>query len=430
MKKIIAITIVFCLMMSLSIIAFGNGRDILSNSVDENFQMEYDKISSLKDDEEQIKNLIHLYFNMYNHSLKTLKPVEWDILLIENTNTDLIKEIHKYDLEYNILYNIRFKNYKNIIDFEKINIEENQAIVNLIYGADINYDHLQDVNTKIRNIKYTIKLKKSNLQWKIEAIDSDEYGAKYFKDKMKVKSLFDINESKKIAIKQALEEVKKAAIEMNKNIQNSYKNLNISEAEEGTLNGTVGIAATVSYNRDTAIEYARKYALNNAPFFYSASSDCTNFVSQCVWAGYGGWDPTGSDSVNRTRVNNKYRMTSTWYGGTGGGSSSWESVNSFYSYVKSNTGTGPRGTVYEEDKSVGSFNYSAIAKGDVLQGWPDSQNRYYHSIFISAVLKPGIPAEILYCSHSTARQDELLTKFTQWVGSGKMRGIRFNSTTY
>ena len=42
------------------------------------------------------------------------------------------------------------------------------------------------------------------------------------------------------------------------------------------------------YNRERAVEYARRWALSRNPLFENFSGiggDCTNFVSQCVYAG-------------------------------------------------------------------------------------------------------------------------------------------------
>ena len=45
-----------------------------------------------------------------------------------------------------------------------------------------------------------------------------------------------------------------------------------------------------AYNRDAAVAYAEKWALSRNPAFYNFSGiggDCTNFASQCIYAGSG-----------------------------------------------------------------------------------------------------------------------------------------------
>ena len=47
---------------------------------------------------------------------------------------------------------------------------------------------------------------------------------------------------------------------------------------------------TVPYDRQSAVMYALRWALSRNPEYYSYSGiggDCTNFVSQCVYAGSG-----------------------------------------------------------------------------------------------------------------------------------------------
>ena len=46
--------------------------------------------------------------------------------------------------------------------------------------------------------------------------------------------------------------------------------------------------ANLAYNRDRAVEYARRWALDRNPLFIDftgGGGDCTNFVSQCILAG-------------------------------------------------------------------------------------------------------------------------------------------------
>ena len=46
----------------------------------------------------------------------------------------------------------------------------------------------------------------------------------------------------------------------------------------------------IPYDRGAAVDYARRWALSRNPAFYDFSDiggDCTNFVSQCIYAGAG-----------------------------------------------------------------------------------------------------------------------------------------------
>ena len=46
----------------------------------------------------------------------------------------------------------------------------------------------------------------------------------------------------------------------------------------------------LSYDREAAVAYARRFALSRNPAYYDFSDlggDCTNFASQCIYAGAG-----------------------------------------------------------------------------------------------------------------------------------------------
>ena len=85
------------------------------------------------------------------------------------------------------------------------------------------------------------------------------------------------------------------------------------------------------YNRDKAVEYAKKWALGRNPVFYDYTQiggDCTNFASQVLYAGYG--------EMN-------YKPVYGWYYIDGNRKSpSWTGVNELYNFLTSNRGRGPR----------------------------------------------------------------------------------------
>ena len=84
------------------------------------------------------------------------------------------------------------------------------------------------------------------------------------------------------------------------------------------------------YNRQNALEYARRWALSRNPLFVNYTGfggDCTNFVSQCVFA--------GSCEMNFTPVFGWYYLN----GDTR--TASWTGVEYFYNFIVDNAGVGP-----------------------------------------------------------------------------------------
>ena len=56
-----------------------------------------------------------------------------------------------------------------------------------------------------------------------------------------------------------------------------------------TLNPTQS-AIDAKYDRNNAVEYAKRWALSRNPRYYDfhgIGGDCTNFASQCIYAGAG-----------------------------------------------------------------------------------------------------------------------------------------------
>ena len=102
-----------------------------------------------------------------------------------------------------------------------------------------------------------------------------------------------------------------------------------------------------SYDRNKAVAYARKWALSRNPKYYNfdmIGGDCTNFISQCIYAGSG--------------VMN-YAKESGWYYIDGNRKSpSWTGVEFLYYFLINNNGIGPYGEKETQN---------AIELGDIVQ---------------------------------------------------------------
>ena len=101
------------------------------------------------------------------------------------------------------------------------------------------------------------------------------------------------------------------------------------------------------YNREAVYEYAKKWAYGRNPKYYNfdpVGGDCTNFVSQCIYAGCG--------QMNYNRNNG-------WYYIDGNNKShSWTGVEFLYSFLATNNNIGPKGEETTIDK---------LGIGDVVQ---------------------------------------------------------------
>ena len=118
---------------------------------------------------------------------------------------------------------------------------------------------------------------------------------------------------------------------------------------------------TREYDRMKAVLYAEKYALSqNALFgdFRDIGGNCTNFVSQCIFA--------GSCQMN-------YTPTFGWYYiSLEERAPAWTGVEFFYNFITSNKGIGPFGRECAAEE---------CEIGDVIQLGREADG-FYHSLLI------------------------------------------------
>ena len=149
----------------------------------------------------------------------------------------------------------------------------------------------------------------------------------------------------------------------------------------------------IPYDRQKAVEYARKWALSRNPIFEDYTGiggDCTNFVSQAIFAG--------------TCVQN-YTPELGWYFiSAANRAPAWTSVEYFYEFmtgapefISENGGTGPFGFEITLDR---------VRPGDVIQ-LADEAGDFYHTLIVSKV-EDG---EIYICAHSDDALDRPLSSY-------------------
>ena len=129
------------------------------------------------------------------------------------------------------------------------------------------------------------------------------------------------------------------------------------------------MTAVKSYNRANAVEYARAWAMSRNPLFSSfdrLGGDCTNFISQCLFA--------GSCIMNET-------PTFGWYfRAPGDYAPAWTGVPYLYNFLTGNMGVGPFGA---------EIPIESAEMGDIIQlGRRDGT--YYHTLIVTG-MRDGTP---------------------------------------
>ncbi len=149
----------------------------------------------------------------------------------------------------------------------------------------------------------------------------------------------------------------------------------------------------IPYDRERAVEYARRWALSRNPIFEDYTGiggDCTNFVSQCIFAG--------------TCVQNYTADLGWYYISPENRAPAWTGVEFFYDFItgapefaSENGGTGPFGA---------QIPIALVQPGDVIQ-LADEAGDFYHTLIVSRVEN----GEIYVCAHSDDALDRPLSSY-------------------
>ncbi len=153
------------------------------------------------------------------------------------------------------------------------------------------------------------------------------------------------------------------------------------------------------YDRAAAVAYARRWALARNPAYYdfqNIGGDCTNFASQCIYAGAGVMNYTPTMGWYYRSLNDR--------------APAWSGVEYLYNFLVSNRTAGPYAV------PVPQFEVQA---GDIVQ-LGNSEGRFYHSPVITSV-KP----RILVAVHTYDALDRPLDSYSyQTVRFIHIEGVR------
>jgi len=350
-------------------------------------------------DTDNIKNVINQYFDNYYKSFQTLNIVNSDNIVEDNDNTLLAKATQNYMVEGYKVGGLYLKDYKVTLDYKTISFSGDRAKVAVRMNLAHIYSTTPDVNSFLIN-DYNFDFNLENNQWKITGIDSTSIELSTFKERVNDKEKQGF--SKRDAIMKTEEENIKGLQQAINFIDGSSTAIKSKQLENTVARGYYW------YDNDLGVQYARRFAVSypSTRFFYTTGNDCTNFVSQCVWAAYGGY-VDGNDTQTRSNISNGVRMISgSWYAGLGGGSSNWENSLNFWTYTTSSKSYGPYGIGLNNNSPYYNLAPSTIGRGDVLQIKTGSAGSYDHSMFVTHTLEE-LPTQYSNISVSYHSQDAM-----------------------
>jgi hypothetical protein len=209
-----------------------------------------------------------------------------------------------------------------------------------------------------------------------------------------------------------------------------------------TYSGGAAMPKTYGYNPRAGRLYAQSFALHdNLPpsqqlFYYADGEDCTNFISQCVWASYGGWIPGFSENTiakNAARIRGDIRQAKgVWYGSRSNiGSNRWCRVEEFFNYTAdTHKALGPMAKKVAQG-NWGSLDPTLIMAGDIVQLIVSTYTpgRFGHSLYVTSAGSSW--DDTLICCHTDDRLNEPMGWFSQFPDIyTEMRVLRFTDALF
>ena len=145
---------------------------------------------------------------------------------------------------------------------------------------------------------------------------------------------------------------------------------------------------TREYNRENARAYAERWAFARNPLYYNYAGiggNCTNFVSQCLYA--------GSCRMNYTPIYGWYYLS------PAARTAAWTGVEYLYNFLTGNTSVGPFAEETDAD---------ALEIGDVVQLGREEAG-YYHTLLVVGRAEDG---DILLAANSEDAYRRPLSAYT------------------
>lgn len=364
-------------------------------------------------------------------------------------NTALLLEKLRYSIEFARSFNTRIENLQQR-SFDVLEIKEMQDGLFLKVYASFQYHYADapaDMVSK-HGADYELIFTFTGTSPTIVKLNSNSNDFNHFNEQVNqtvnTKKISYSDAAKYIA-DQKIKELPETLNKWNEQVaifDSKYISSDL-EAELATDATESSRSTSVSYSRSNAVYYATTFgdAYENY-IFKRMNPDCTNFVSQCLWAGYGGisgYSLSNTEAL-KARVAANYRQTSDWYGRNYDSSSQYATgpfmrVVELWNYTTGNTGDGPRATGYNNNNVWTSLSVVPIT-GDILQFYDSSAGRYYHSVIVSSTSSPSLSNmldRIWVCQHSGDYVNRPLRETLEdngGISSGKMRLLRPSSTTF
>lgn len=332
-----------------------------------------------------------------------------DVLSKQEMNSSiknyLLNDIDYYELDTLIKYrklqigDLRFKKINQTVELNNIEVEGDKAKVDVVLDEKITFNDSSDVISE-ESIEHNLTLICINNEWKIQHDDFDSDFKELFEKQQTNTSrkVMSSNNNLRNIQKQILTE---EATEVSNKKKELEKIKTENDNQEKNLNKIKAKATKFKfkkYDREAASLYARKYAKNpnkDYPFYGKPDykGDCTNFTSQCLYAG-----GIVTDNVGKYQW---YKLNSAWRG-----------ANKFYEYWNNNKGSGSTKGL-KASKSI----FKDIRLADLIEKKPE--NAVTHTVIVTGYKVDSwgfndpwkYKYDVLICQHSDDKKSGMLKDY-------------------
>lgn len=355
----------------------------------------------VKAEENNKKIIMDVVENYFAERMDILSKLEMN----SSIKNYLLNDIDYYELDTLIKYrklqigDLRFKKINQTVELNNIEVEGDKAKVDVVLDEKITFNDSSDVISE-ESIEHNLTLICINNEWKIQHDDFDSDFKELFEKQQTNTSrkVMSSNNNLRNIQKQILTE---EATEVSNKKKELEKIKTENDNQEKNLNKIKAKATKFKfkkYDREAASLYARKYAKNpnkDYPFYGKPDykGDCTNFTSQCLYAG-----GIVTDNVGKYQW---YKLNSAWRG-----------ANKFYEYWNNNKGSGSTKGL-KASKSI----FKDIRLADLIEKKPE--NAVTHTVIVTGYKVDSwgfndpwkYKYDVLICQHSDDKKSGMLKDY-------------------
>ena len=355
----------------------------------------------VKAEENNKKIIMDVVENYFSERMDVLSKLEMN----SSIKNYLLNDIDYYELDTLIKYrklqigDLRFKKINQTVELNNIEVEGEKAQVDVVLDEPITFNDSSDVISE-ESIEHNLTLICINNEWKIQHDDFDSDFKELFEKQQTNTSrkVMSSNNNLRNIQKQILTE---EATEVSNKKKELEKIKTENDNQEKNLNKIKAKATEFKfkkYDREAASLYARKYAKNpnkDYPFYGKPDykGDCTNFTSQCLYAG-----GIVTDNVGKYQW---YKLNSAWRG-----------ANKFYEYWNNNKGSGSTKGL-KASKSI----FKDIRLADLIEKKPE--NAVTHTVIVTGYKVDSwgfndpwkYKYDVLICQHSDDKKSGMLKDY-------------------